>query len=131
MRLTETEWVSTVKNSKAPFIWVPIIGLGEYLQEGLQSRPIGNQISVIPMTPNCIGGFDGSEGKVPYIVKGKKCTFAFAIGEPGNTKLTVLKKFEIDGRVTSSTITCVKGKLTKKVTSLKPKCPTGYKKKQP
>jgi hypothetical protein len=28
-----------------------------------------------------------------------------------------------------TTITCVKGKLTKKVTSLKPKCPTGYKKK--
>ena len=27
------------------------------------------------------------------------------------------------------TITCVKGKLTKKVTAVKPKCPTGYKKK--
>ena len=29
----------------------------------------------------------------------------------------------------STTITCVKGKLTKKVTGVKPKCPTGYKKK--
>jgi hypothetical protein len=28
-----------------------------------------------------------------------------------------------------TTITCVKGKVTKKVTALKPKCPTGYKKK--
>jgi hypothetical protein len=28
-----------------------------------------------------------------------------------------------------STITCIKGKLTKKVTAVKPKCPTGYKKK--
>lgn len=28
-----------------------------------------------------------------------------------------------------STITCVKGKLTKKVTAVKPKCPVGYKKK--
>ena len=28
-----------------------------------------------------------------------------------------------------STITCVKGKLTKKVTAVKPKCPSGYKKK--
>jgi membrane protein involved in colicin uptake len=27
------------------------------------------------------------------------------------------------------TITCVKGKLTKKVTAVKPKCPAGYKKK--
>jgi hypothetical protein len=28
-----------------------------------------------------------------------------------------------------TTITCVKGKLTKKVTAVKPKCPAGYKKK--
>jgi hypothetical protein len=28
-----------------------------------------------------------------------------------------------------TTITCVKGKLTKKVTEIKPKCPAGYKKK--
>ena len=27
------------------------------------------------------------------------------------------------------TITCIKGKMTKKVTAAKPKCPTGYKKK--
>ena len=29
----------------------------------------------------------------------------------------------------TTSITCVKGKLTKKITSLKPKCPAGYKKK--
>jgi membrane protein involved in colicin uptake len=29
----------------------------------------------------------------------------------------------------TTTITCVKGKLTKKVTAAKPKCPVGYKKK--
>jgi hypothetical protein len=28
-----------------------------------------------------------------------------------------------------SSITCVKGKISKKVTAIKPKCPTGYKKK--
>jgi hypothetical protein len=28
-----------------------------------------------------------------------------------------------------TTITCVKGKATKKVTAVNPKCPTGYKKK--
>jgi hypothetical protein len=28
-----------------------------------------------------------------------------------------------------STITCIKGKTTKKVTAVKPKCPAGYKKK--
>jgi hypothetical protein len=29
-----------------------------------------------------------------------------------------------------TTITCVKGKLTKKVTAVKPKCPSGYKLKK-
>ena len=29
-----------------------------------------------------------------------------------------------------TTITCTKGKLTKKVTAIKPKCPAGYKKKK-
>jgi hypothetical protein len=28
-----------------------------------------------------------------------------------------------------TSITCVKGKTTKKVTAINPKCPTGYKKK--
>ena len=32
-------------------------------------------------------------------------------------------------RVKTATITCVKGKTSKKVTAVKPKCPTGYKKK--
>jgi hypothetical protein len=31
--------------------------------------------------------------------------------------------------VKATTITCIKGKLTKKVTAINPKCPTGYKKK--
>ena len=33
------------------------------------------------------------------------------------------------GALKKTTITCVKGKLTKKVTSVKPKSPAGYKKK--
>jgi hypothetical protein len=37
------------------------------------------------------------------------------------TKATATKK---------TVITCVKGKLTKKVTAVKPKCPTGYKVKK-
>ncbi len=38
---------------------------------------------------------------------------------PGNMKPILLK----------STVTCIKGKTTKKVTAVKPKCPSGYKKK--
>jgi hypothetical protein len=32
--------------------------------------------------------------------------------------------------VKKKTITCIKGKLTKKITAIKPKCPTGYKLKK-
>jgi hypothetical protein len=38
-------------------------------------------------------------------------------------------KAKADAAKKKSTITCVKGKLTKKVTAVKPKCPSGYKKK--
>ena len=42
-------------------------------------------------------------------------------------------KQEVDARAAAAkktTITCVKGKLTKKVTAVKPKCPSGYKVKK-
>ena len=38
-------------------------------------------------------------------------------------------KAEAESANKKTTITCVKGKLTKKVTAIKPKCPSGYKKK--
>jgi hypothetical protein len=41
-------------------------------------------------------------------------------------------KLEADAKAAAmkkTTITCIKGKLTKKVAAVKPKCPTGYKKK--
>ena len=44
-----------------------------------------------------------------------------SIPEPVVAKPTTVAK--------ETTITCVKGKLTKKVTAVRPKCPTGYKKK--
>ena len=48
----------------------------------------------------------------------------FAIKQSADTKaaarLASLKK---------TTITCIKGKVTRKVTAIKPKCPAGYKKK--
>jgi hypothetical protein len=128
VRKTEVDWTLTVKSSKAPFIWVPTIQIFEYFQIP-RSFDDGGQILVIPMTPNCIGGLDGSTGSTLYIAKGNKCTFAFAVAEPGDTKLTVLRKFEIDSRPSDTTITCVKGKITKKVTAASPKCPSGYKTK--
>jgi hypothetical protein len=52
------------------------------------------------------------------------------------TKLTSSYKVVAEQKIlekakppSATTITCVKGKLTKKVTAIKPKCPSGYKKK--
>ena len=40
-----------------------------------------------------------------------------------------LATFDVYAAAKATTITCVKGKVTKKVTAVSPKCPTGYKKK--
>ena len=40
-----------------------------------------------------------------------------------------VKPMPVASPLKKTTITCVKGKLTKKVTAVKPKCPAGYKKK--
>ncbi len=44
-------------------------------------------------------------------------------------ELKAKQEAEAKAAAKKTTITCVKGKLTKKVTAIKPKCPTGYKKK--
>jgi len=38
-------------------------------------------------------------------------------------------KVVVSPTIKNTTITCIKGKLTKKVTAVNPKCPSGYKKK--
>ena len=45
------------------------------------------------------------------------------------TEDVVFERFEIQNGNSESTINCAKGKITKKVTAVSPKCPTGYKKK--
>jgi hypothetical protein len=44
-------------------------------------------------------------------------------------KITILGSKTPSSNQKKTTIICVKGKLTKKITAVKPKCPTGYKKK--
>ena len=60
-----------------------------------------------------------------------RCVIAFS--QEGNSEFkpanNFLLEFNIVGTAIKTTITCIKGKLTKKVTALKPVCPSGYKKK--
>ena len=52
----------------------------------------------------------------------------FLLAQAGITKYVALENIKAKtGK--KSTITCVKGKLSKKVSAINPKCPTGYKKK--
>ena len=60
-----------------------------------------------------------------------RCVIAFS--QEGNSEYKPATNFILDFSIVSAakktTITCVKGKLTKKVTAVKPVCPAGYKKK--
>jgi hypothetical protein len=62
-------------------------------------------------------------------------TCSLYVLQGGDSEFLPTPPFKLDFVVQSpvvkkSTITCVKGKLTKKVTAVKPKCPAGYKVKK-
>jgi hypothetical protein len=52
----------------------------------------------------------------------------FLLAQAGITKYVALEKINAK-TAKKTTVTCAKGKVTKKVTAVKPKCPSGYKKK--
>jgi hypothetical protein len=60
-----------------------------------------------------------------------RCVIAFS--QEGNSEFrpasNLILDFTIANATKKTTITCIKGKLTKKVTAVKPVCPKGYKKK--
>ena len=96
-----------------------------------------NELIYLATTPNGLssyacGASDGYDGKggINYaspvykhldIVKEAEDYVAAALAREAEAKAAIAKK--------KSTITCVKGKTSKKVTAVSPKCPTGYKKK--
>lgn len=90
---------------------------------GFTKAPISANISVVG---------EGGESKVATTVVNEKdgwlhlAAYGFSFSSP-----TISVKLTQAGSTSSkkSTITCAKGKLTKKVTAVGPKCPAGYKKK--
>jgi len=104
----------------------------------LKSIPIGymsnSNLAISYLTPICTPELlekirtskQEAEAKAAAELKAKQEAEARAASElkakqEADAKAAALKK---------TTITCVKGKLTKRVTALKPKCPTGYKLKK-
>jgi hypothetical protein len=89
---------------------------------GFTNAPISAKISVVG---------EGGENKVATTVVSEKdgwlkmAAYGFTFSSPTiSVKLSQAK-----APAKKTTITCVKGKLTKKVTAVGPKCPAGYKKK--
>jgi M6 family metalloprotease-like protein len=89
-----------------------------------------------------VGDFVESNGlKFHFLAKGKE-NFYLSVTPVGQSEINIPKENQviIESPESSSggpiakvmkktTITCIKGKVTKKVTAVKPKCPAGYKKK--
>jgi hypothetical protein len=91
----------------------------------LATTPNGNSVYACGAS----GGHDG-KGGISYaspvykhldILKEAEDYVAAALAKEAEAKAAIAKK--------KSTITCVKGKIAKKVTAVSPKCPTGYKKR--
>ena len=72
-----------------------------------------------------------ANGDLVHLISEGKCSITAT--QPGDDTFDSAKpvtiNFEITKLPVNQTITCVKGKLTKKVTAVNPKCPTGYTKK--
>lgn len=90
---------------------------------GFSKAPVSATIAVVG---------EGGENKVATTVVNEKdgwlhlAAYGFSFSSPTiSVKLTQAGA----GSSKKTTITCAKGKLTKKVTAVGPKCPTGYKKK--
>jgi hypothetical protein len=89
---------------------------------GFSNAPVSATVSVVG---------EGGENKVATTVVSEKdgwlklAAYGFTFSSPTiSVKLSQAK-----APAKKTTITCVKGKLTKKVTAVGPKCPAGYKKK--
>jgi hypothetical protein len=89
---------------------------------GFSKAPLSATVSVIG---------EGGENKVATTVVSEKdgwlklAAYGFTFSSPTiSVKLSQAKASTV-----KTTITCVKGKLTKKITAVGPKCPAGYKKK--
>jgi hypothetical protein len=89
---------------------------------GFSKAPISATVSVVG---------EGGENKVATTVVSEKngwlklAAYGFTFSSPTIS----VKLSQASAPAKKTTITCAKGKLTKKVTAVGPKCPAGYKKK--
>jgi hypothetical protein len=111
-KLTLTQPKTLNFDSKSKFI--------DFKVSSLSSLPIEN---IVLTTQNCTINQD----QLTFLAEGKCEILSRATGNEewaeSSLNTTLIKS------VQKTTITCIKGKLAKKITAVNPKCPAGYKKK--
>ena len=100
---------------------------------GFSSAPVNAEVSVVN---------SNGEAQIATVIVGEKSGWLYLKANNFEFSAPIIKvKLSQEGQSTPTpsasskpaakavTITCIKGKVTKKVTAVNPKCPSGYKKK--
>ena len=138
--VTDFESNSRLSDNKWKVRWPSELQYPMYSANGGNISNCGLRPSLIPisLSPNCkwIEDVAGNPAKPffisfgPSVTNGSKCKFGFTTYIPNSyEEIPYFALFVLDSANLKSTITCIKGKVTKKVTAVNPKCPAGYKKK--
>lgn len=100
--------------------------LGNLVREGQEGQIAPTDVTLASQSLCITNPKPGSKTSVLLQMKG-------GVRVTGAADIRTLDNLTIDlvapAASTKKTITCIKGKLTKKVTAVSPKCPSGYKKK--
>jgi hypothetical protein len=97
-----------------------LLGIGDSDESGFKGS-----LSIVSMSENCVKPSTDRVGFAEFTF-GKKCQFAWLNISP--TQLGLIEPFILDLTLNTNSVTCTKGKTTKKVSGTNPKCPKGYKK---
>jgi hypothetical protein len=114
------------------------ISVSPFISGPIPLRASGLLVKVSSSSNLSVFAYNSTNNVCEYangIVKTKasgRCVIAFS--QEGNSEYkpagNLILDFTLFSEVKKTTINCVKGKLTKKVTAVKPKCPAGYKVKK-
>jgi hypothetical protein len=104
---------------------IPFLAIDAFYQQKLINTRIG-RFNTLALTPKCLNR--DNESSVVLIGGSGECKFAIAVtlNSGGFSTTYIFEPFTIN-LPSNYSITCIKGKTTKKVSGTNPKCPKGYK----
>ena len=120
-KLEIQEMVNKSKRDANPKLSTQVLMIEDTDENGLK----GFNLFPIALSENCLKP-PTVQARYPDFNFGKKCDFAWIYTTFEAD--VILEPFTLDLTMKSNSITCTKGKTTKKVSGTNPKCPKGYKK---